>query len=258
MPPRAVVRSLKPAQSMIARWSMWMPVSRSTVDRARLGPPYANAALILPKPLEYGIAVDLHPGVTRDRDELHGLPVGRDVGDHQGVAAVLERRPLAVLHVVGDGLGLCVAVVGAEQQDVQRLVVVLLARDLLDAGVDPVDVADLVVEVPEVAARRAREEGEDQGERREQPVLADDALAFRGLAPATDGTAVGAGRGARRGAGRGGRGGGVAYARQVGRVVRRAAVRGRRGVVHPSLGSGGRDAPVCQQTQWARNRARIG
>ena len=95
-----------------------------------LGAAVGEGGVDLAVPVVGRVAVDRHPGVAGDRDELHGLPVGRDVQHHDRVGQVLARRPLAVLEVLGDRLA-DLAVVGAEQQDVERvllLVVVLLLR----------------------------------------------------------------------------------------------------------------------------------
>jgi hypothetical protein len=95
---------------------------------------------------------DLHPQVARDRDQLRGLMVGRDVHHDQrvrapGVRVVLDR--------------VRVARVAADQQDVDRAVDRLRRAAAGDLG-ERVGALEVVVEVVRVAVQReAREQAAD-------------------------------------------------------------------------------------------------
>jgi hypothetical protein len=49
-PPMSLMMCSKPVKDSWMKWSMWMPVSCSTVFQRQPGPPLANVALILSSP----------------------------------------------------------------------------------------------------------------------------------------------------------------------------------------------------------------
>ena len=112
-PPSASVRPLKPSKSIITVWSMCAPSRDSTVCTVSGDPPESQPGVDLGRP----VAGNVHPEVAHDRDAVDPLPVGGDVDQHDGVRALVGRRPR-------DGLGFLLAgiaaAVAAQQQDVER------------------------------------------------------------------------------------------------------------------------------------------
>ena len=164
-PPRASTIFLKPLKSMTTKWLIRMSVSSSTVLIVHAGPPTAYAALNMLRPPGSVPLPSLrsHSGRWTIASRGRLTPYASFRSAERCSRIVVSERPG---RVAADVPGLPLAGVGAEQQDVERLVRLAGLRDLgrpvVAQGSGDVDRGDVPVEVPVDEEAAGEDDQQDQ------------------------------------------------------------------------------------------------